>query len=66
MESFKNRRLNHYFTALLIDIDETEVTEERPLGDQAGKTFSSLFDAPIVERPGRRFGEQISMFTGEQ
>lgn len=65
-ESFKNRRLNHFFTALLIDIDETEVTEERPLGDQASKTFSSLFDAPIVERPGRRFGEQISMFTGEQ
>jgi len=66
LESFKKRRLNHYMTALLIDIDETEVRDERPLGDQTGKTFSELFSAPIVERPGRRFGEQISMFTGEQ
>ena len=65
IDSFKKRRLNHYMTALLIDADETEVIDEKPLGDQAGKVFSGLFDAPQVRRTGRRFGEQIKMFPNE-
>ena len=66
LDSFKKRRLNHYMTALLLDIDKSDVLDEQPLGDQTGKTFSGLFDAPIIERSGRRFGEQISMFGDEQ
>lgn len=66
LDSFKKRRLNHYMTALLLDIDKAEVLDEQPLGDQTGKTFSGLFDSPIIQRSGRRFGEQISMFGDEQ
>lgn len=66
LDTFKKRRLNHYMTVLLVDIDETEVIEERPLGQQAGKSFSGLFDAPLIGRPSRRFADHIGIFTGEQ
>lgn len=66
IDSFRKRHLNHYMTVLLIDAEEAEIIEERPLGDQTGKKFSGLFDAPHVQRTGRRFGEQISMFLTDQ
>lgn len=66
LDTFKKRRLNHYMTVLLVDIDETEVIEERPLGLQAGKSFRGLFNAPLIGRPNRRFADHIGIFTGEQ
>ena len=65
LKSFAKLRLNHYMTVLLVDIETTSVVTERPLGMQEGKTFSSLFDSPITERSGRRFGEQLNIFGGE-
>lgn len=66
LDTFKKRRLNHYMTVLLVDIDETKVIEERPLGKQAGKSFTGLFNAPLVGRPSRRFADHIGMFTSDQ
>lgn len=63
--SFAKRHLNHYMTVLLVDTESTCVVDEKPLGDQDGKNFVSLFDSPITERSGRRFGEQINIFGNE-
>ncbi len=65
LASFAKRRLNHYMTVLLVDTDLTCVVDEKPLGVQEGKRFTSLFDSPITERIGRRFGEQINIFGNE-
>ncbi|MBQ3268375.1 MAG: helix-turn-helix transcriptional regulator [Clostridia bacterium] len=66
LESFKKRHLNHYMTALLVDIEDTLVLEERPIGDQTGKSFTGLFEAPVIQRTGRRFGEQLKLFSGDE
>lgn len=65
LKSFEQLRLNHYMTVLLVDIESTSVVEEKPLGHQEGKTFFGLFDPPITEKSGRRFGEQLNIFGGE-
>lgn len=62
LNSFSRLRLNHYMTVLLVDIESASVVEEKPLGEQDGKSFSGLFDSPISERNGSRFGEPLKLF----